>query len=93
MNNDGSLNDKACGAFSFFAKTCLDILDRTDITEVDPSDLVGKFIKAEVIHNKVPSTTDPNKIMTFVNLGEKWVANGFETEAPKGLDLDALLNG
>lgn len=95
MNQDGTYNDKACGAFSFFAKTALNILDRTDITEVDPNTLVGRYIKAEVVHSKVPSNNDPAKIMTFVNVGQKWVADIYLNEevAPKtGLDLDALLN-
>ena len=91
--NDGSPNEKALGAFSFFAKTALNDFD---IEDVDPVELVGHFIKAEVIHNKVPSTKDPTKMMTFVNLGSKSPADGFEgaPAAPKaGLDLSALLGG
>ena len=93
LNQDGSPNEKAMGAFSFFAKTALNDFD---IEDVDPVELVGHFIKAEVIHNKVPSTTDPTKMMTFVNLGNKSPADGFEGVAPKpkaGLDLSALLSG
>lgn len=93
MNQDGSPNEKALGAFSFFAKTALNDFD---IEDVDPEELVGHYIKAEVIHNKVPSTKDPSKMMTFVNLGSKSPADGFDsapTAAPKagGLDLAALL--
>ena len=93
LNQDGSPNEKALGAFSFFAKTALNDFD---IEDVDPVELVGHFIKAEVIHNKVPSTKDPTKMMTFVNLGSKSPADGFEgAPAPKpkasGLDLSALL--
>lgn len=92
LNQDGSPNEKAMGAFSFFAKTALNDFD---IEDVDPVELVGHFIKAEVIHNKVPSTKDPTKMMTFVNLGSKSPADGFEgaSAAPKasGLDLSALL--
>ena len=93
LNQDGSPNEKALGAFSFFAKTALNDFD---IEDVDPEELVGHYIKAEVIHNKVPSTKDPTKMMTFVNLGSKSPANGFEgAPAPKttGLDLSALLGG
>ena len=90
---DGSPNEKALGAFSFFAKTAMNDFDLED---VDPTELVGRYIRAEVIHNKVPSTKDPTKMMTFVNLGSKSPADGFDgvaTEAPKstGLDLNALL--
>ena len=94
LNQDGSPNEKALGAFSFFAKTALNDFD---IEDVDPVELVGRFIKAEVVHNKVPSNKEPGKMLTFVNLGSKSPADGFEgAPAPKpkaaGLDLNALLN-
>ena len=93
LNNDNTPNEKALGAFSFFAKTALNDFD---IEDVDPEELVGRYIKAEVIHNKVESKKEPGKMMTFVNLGSKSPANGFDGEpAPKpkatGLDLSALL--
>ena len=92
LNQDGSPNEKALGAFSFFAKTALNDFD---IEDVDPVELVGRYIKAEVIHNKVESKKEPGKMMTFVNLGSKSPADGFDgaTVAPKstGLDLNALL--
>ena len=93
LNQDGSPNEKAMGAFSFFAKTALNDFD---IEDVDPVELVGCFIKAEVIHNKVPSNKEPGKMLTFVNLGNKSPADGFEgvpASKPKtaGLDLNALL--
>jgi hypothetical protein len=95
LNQDGSPNEKALGAFSFFAKTAMNDFDLED---VDPEELVGHYLKAEIIHNKVPSTKDPTKMMTFVNLGNKSSADGFEgapAPAPKpkasGLDLSALL--
>lgn len=94
LNQDNTPNEKALGAFSFFAKTAMNDFDLVD---VDPVELVGHYIRAEVIHNKVPSTKDPTKMMTFVNLGEKSPADGFDgvptEDAPKpaGLDLTALL--
>ena len=95
LNQDGSPNEKALGAFSFFAKTAMNDFDMED---VDPAELVGHYIRAEVIHNQVPSTKDPTKMVTFVNLGEKSPAEGFDgvpAPAPKatGLDLSALLKG
>lgn len=93
LNQDGSPNEKAMGAFSFFAKTALNDFD---IEDVDPKELVGHYLRAEVTHNKVPSTKDPTKMMTFVNLGDKSPADGFdgapaaEPKAP-GLNLAALL--
>ena len=94
LNQDGTPNEKALGAFSFFAKTALNDFD---IEDVDPDELVGHYIRAEVIHNKVPSKTEEGKTKTFVNLGNKSPADGFDgapAEAkPKasGLDLAALL--
>ena len=97
MNQDGSPNEKALNAFSFFAKTAMNDFNLEDI---NPAELIGHFIKAEVIHNKVPSTKDPTKMMTFVNLGNKSPADGFEgapaaSPAPQAskLDLSALLGG
>jgi hypothetical protein len=95
LNQDGSPNEKALGAFSFFAKTAMNDFDLVD---VDPAELVGHYIRAEVIYNKVPSTKDPTKMMTFVNLGDKSPADGFDgvSAAPAksaGLDLNALLGG
>lgn len=95
LNQDGSPNEKALGAFSFFAKNAMNDFDMED---VDPTELVGHYIRAEVIHNKVPYTKDPTKMMTFVNLGNKSPADGFDgapAAAPKaaGLDLASLLKG
>ena len=92
LNNDNTPNERALNAFSFFAKTAMNDFDLED---VDPVELIGRYIRAEVIHNKVPSNQDPTKMKTFVNLGNKSPADGFDgaSEAPKatGLDLSALL--
>ena len=93
MNQDGSANEKAMNAFSFFAKTAMNDFDMEDI---DPVELVGHYLKAVVTHNKVPNRTDPTKMVTFVNLGDKSPADGFEgapaaPAKPSGLDLSALL--
>ena len=93
LNNDNTPNEKAMNAFSFFAKTAM---NNFDLVDVDPVELVGHYIRAEVIHNKVPSNQDPTKMKTFVNLGDKSPADGFdgvptEPTKPAGLDLNALL--
>ena len=93
MNQDGTTNDKACNAFSFFAKTALNDFS---LAAVDPATLVGRYIRLVVTHTESPSTKDPGKIMTFVNVKNPSVASGFETEQPApatGLDLNALLGG
>lgn len=94
LNNDNTPNEKALSAFSFFAKTAM---NNFDLEDVDPVELVGHYIRAEVIHNKVESKKEPGKMVTFVNLGDKSPAFGFDgvaaEAAPKsgGLDLSALL--
>ena len=95
-------NEKALNAFSYFAKTAM---GDYALEDVDPEELIDHYIRAEVVHTKVPSTKDPTKTVTFANLGDKSPADGFDTEATaapkqtaaapsapaKGLDLDSLL--
>lgn len=50
------------------------------LEDVDPEELINHYIKAEVVHTKVPSNKDPNKEVTFANLGDKSPADGFDTE-------------
>ena len=76
IGNNGETNDKACNAFSYFAKTALD--DYT-VEEIDHNDLVNHYIKANVVHTITPSKNDPTKNTTFANLTDKWVAKGFDT--------------
>ena len=80
IKQDGSMNEGAYNAFSFFAKTALG--DYT-LTEIDHDELVGCFIRCNVEHDVQPSNKDPNKTVTFVRLGDKSVADGFdEAEVP-----------
>ena len=74
-NADDTLNEKALNAFSYFAKTAL---NNYTVEEIDEQDLVGHYIKAEVIHRTSPSRNDPTKTVTFVNTGSKSVADGFD---------------
>lgn len=84
-NADDTFNDKACSAFSFFAKTAL---NDDSLEEIEHTDILNHYIKAEITHTFVPSTKDPNKTMTFANIGNKWVADGFDTEpCKKALEL------
>jgi len=103
-NANDEYNEGALNAFSFFAKTAMNDYSLEDI---DPNQLVGHYVTATVIHNEVPSTKDPSKVMTFANLQDLAPADGFDTDVSertrklcgtgntpsKGLDLDALLNG
>lgn len=70
-------NEKALAAFSYFAKTALNDFG---IEEIDHRDLIDHYIRAEVVHTKLPSKKDPNKMVTFANFSEKSPADGFDTE-------------
>jgi hypothetical protein len=70
-------NEKALNAFSYFAKTAM---GDYALEDVDPEELIDHYIRAEVVHTKVPSNKDPNKEVTFANLGDKSPADGFDTE-------------
>ena len=85
LNQNGEYNDKALNAFSYFAKTALNDFD---IEDVDPGELIDCYIRAEVVHVEAPSTKDPTKTVTFVNLGDKSPADGFDTE-PTGKALES----
>lgn len=85
MGADGNINEGACNSFSFFAKTALNDFS---LEAVDPVTLVDRYIKAEVTHTTQPNKNDPTKTITFANLGDKWVADGFDTTpVPKALTL------
>lgn len=90
MGADGNINEKACSAFSFFAKTALNDFA---IEAVDPNTLVDHYIKAQVTHTVQPNKNDPTKTVTFANLGDKWVAEGFDTQpVAKALTLGKETN-
>ena len=76
-DKNDEMNEKALNAFSYFAKTAMG--DYT-LEDIDPAELVDHFICAEVIHTKLPSNKDPNKTVTFANLGDKSPAEYFDIE-------------
>lgn len=103
MANNGEMNSKACNAFSFFAKTAM---NNFTLESIDHTDLVGRYIGGEIVHTTQPNRNDPTKTVTFANISEKWVADGFDTTpvakalslgtdtTPKtgDVDLNSLLN-
>lgn len=76
MRNDGSMNEGACNAFSFFAKTAL---DNFGLEEIDHTDLINHYIKADVTHTKTESTKEAGKMLTFAKLESFAVAKEFDT--------------
>lgn len=85
LDQGGEYNEKALNAFSYFAKTALNDFN---IEDIDPAELINHYIGANVVHVKAKSTKDPTKEVTFVNLGDKWAADGFDTEpVAKAMEL------
>lgn len=103
LDKNGEPNSSAFNAFSYFARNALNDFSSND---VDPDELVGRYIEAEVTHTELPSRRDPDKTMKFVKLGDKFPADGFEdvtqadskSDEPKppvasdSFDLDSLLD-
>jgi len=80
-------NERAYNAFSYFAKTALNDFS---VEDIDHTDIIGCYIRAEVMHTKLPSNKDPNKTVTFANLGDKSPADGFDTTpVPVALTMSA----
>ena len=72
---DGAPNVGGHNAFSYFAKTALNDFS---LSEIDHEDLVGCFIRCEVEHEEVESNRTPGKMASFVRLGDKTPADGFD---------------
>lgn len=90
LDQNGEYNEKALNAFSYFAKTALNDFD---IEDIDPAELINHYIGANVVHVKAMSTKDPTKEVTFVNLGDKWSVDGFDTEpVAKAMELGSGSN-
>ena len=77
MKKDGTMNEGAYNAFSYFARTALQDYTAQDI---DPEELVGFFIECDVEHDIQPSNKNPNKNVTFVRLTDKRPADGYTEE-------------
>ena len=98
LKPNGSSNEGALNAFSYFAKTAL---NDYGVEEIDPQDLVGHFMECDVEHDVVPSTKDPKKTLTFARLSDKRPSEGFAEPVEKPAsptasasgypDIDALL--
>lgn len=85
MRQDGTMNEGACNAFSFFAKNALN--DFT-IAEIDHNDLVDHYIKADITHTTSESTKEEGKTVTFANSSNYAPASGFDrTACEKALTL------
>lgn len=77
MNKDGTMNNGACNAFSYFAKNAL---NNFSIEEIDHSDLVNHYVRAVITHTQSESTKEVGKMLTFANAGDFSPATGFDVE-------------
>lgn len=68
LKSDGSPNEGAYNAFSYFAKTAL---NNFDLTEIDHTDLIGHFIECDVEHDVQENKRKPGQSITFVRLTDK----------------------
>ena len=74
LKSDGSPNEGAYNAFSYFAKTAL---DNFDLTEIDHTDLIGHFIECDVEHDIQENKKKPGQNITFVRLADKRPSEGW----------------
>jgi hypothetical protein len=75
LRRDGTENAGAMVAFTIFAKHLLGI-DDEDVEEVDPESFIGKYIRATIETNEVPSEKT-GKMMKFPHITEFEVIDGF----------------
>lgn len=97
LTKDGQPNEGGLNAFSYFAKAAMNDFS---LTEIDHEDLVGCFVRCEVEHEEVESNRNPGKMLTFVRLGNKAPADGFDSvpakkpaaqAGKKNFDLNSIL--
>lgn len=80
LKTDGSPNEGALNAFSYFAKTAL---NDPSLTEIDHTDLIGCFIECDIEHEVQENKKKPGQTITFARLADKRPSNGWEdTTAP-----------
>lgn len=75
LNTNGSPNEGAYNAFSYFAKTAL---NNFDLTEIDHTDLIGHFIECDVEHDVQENKRKPGQSITFVRLTDKRPSEGWD---------------
>ena len=74
LKSDGTPNEGAYNAFSYFAKTAL---GNFDLTEIDHTDLIGHFIECDVEHDVQENKKKPGQNITFVRLADKRPSEGW----------------
>ena len=75
LKTDGSPNEGALNAFSYFARVAM---NDSGLTEIDHTDLIGCFIECDVTHDIVPNKNKPGQTLTFVRLADKRPSEGWD---------------
>lgn len=76
LNKNGEINEGATKAFSYMARVAL---NNPSVEEIDEQDLVGCYIKAEIVHKESTAVSDKTgKPFVNANLGDKKSAWGFD---------------
>lgn len=78
LKTDGSPNEGALNAFSYFAKTAL---KNFELTEIDHEDLLGCFIECDIEHDVQENKNKPGKTVTFARLADKRPSDGWDESA------------
>ena len=78
LKADGSPNEGALNAFSYFAKTALNDFS---LTNIDHTDLIGCFIECDVEHDVQENKKKPGQTITFARLTDKRPSDGWEESA------------
>ena len=88
LTKTGETNTKALNAFSYLAKTALQDVTRS---EIDETELIGCYIKAEVYSQQ--ATNKDGLTQTYKHIRNYEQANSFETVTGNatGLTLDDIL--
>lgn len=86
--SNGEVNEGAVNAFSYFAHVCLNDFQ---VEDFDTEDLIGRFIRAEIVHTKSDKINEKTgKPYINANLGDKEPALGFDQSSGREDDLDDL---
>lgn len=76
LDKNGEVNEGATKAFSYMARVAL---NNPSLDEIDEQDLVGCYIKAEIVHKQSTTVSQKTgKPFINANLGDKESAWGFE---------------
>lgn len=78
IGKDGGANEKAIMAFSSFARSAM---HNPSLTDVEPADLVGKFIKGEISHREYTKKDGTMGKATQKKQGTYWEECTAEEEA------------